>query len=69
MDEKAFIRDMWDVLCGNTQYITQEQFVARYRDYFVYADCDERTIHLADDHNEWHINLQKVWTDETNLKD
>ena len=66
MDEKAFIRDMWDVLCGNTQYITQEQFIARYRDYFVYADCDERTIHLADDHNEWRIFLQKTWTDETN---
>lgn len=66
MNEKQFIQDVWDVLCGNTEYITQEQFVAKYRDFFVYADGEERTIHLADDHNEWHIFLQKVWTDNTN---
>ena len=69
MNEKQFIQDLWDMLNGYSQYITQEQFAKKYSELCVYADGEEGTIHLADDHNEWHINLQKVWTDETNLKD
>ena len=67
MEEKQFMQDVWDVLRGNTIYITQEQFNEKYGDLFVEIDCDNGEIRLADDHNEWRLMLQKTWCDETQL--
>lgn len=30
MNEKEFIQDVYDVLCGNTHIITQQQFYDKY---------------------------------------
>ena len=65
MDEKEFLQDLWDVLRGNTSYITLEQFKEKYGELFVEVDNDAKCIRLMDDHNEWHLTLQKVWCDET----
>lgn len=62
MNEKDFLRDLWDLMRGNTIYITQDEFKKKYDDLLV--QCDE-SIRLADEHNEWHLALQKVWCDET----
>lgn len=67
MDEKRFMQNVWDVLRGNTVYITQEQFNEEYRDLFVEVDCDKGSIRIADDHNEWRLMLQKVWCDATQV--
>ena len=65
MDEKEFMQDLWDVLRGNTTYITLEQFREKYDSLFVEVDNDTKSIRLMDDHNEWRLTLQKVWCDET----
>lgn len=65
MNEKQFMTDLWDVLRGNTDYITLEQFKNKYDSLFVECDND---IKLADDHNEWHLSLRKTWTDEFSTK-
>ena len=62
MNEKDFLRDLWDLMRGNTIYITQDEFKKKYDDLLV--QCDE-SIRLADEHNEWRLSLQKVWCDET----
>jgi len=59
MDEKQFMVDLWDVLCGNTEYCTLEQFRAKYDELFVELD---NNIRLMDDNNEWQLGLQKVWS-------
>lgn len=63
MDEKEFILDVWDVLNGNTQYITQERFIQKYKELFLDMDSEQKTINLSDEHNEWRLLLQKVWSD------
>lgn len=60
MDKNEFMRDLWDVLRGNTEYITLEQFREKYDEFLV--ECDEG-IRMADDHNEWLLSLQHVWSD------
>lgn len=62
MNEKEFLRDLWDLMRGNTIYITQDEFKKKYDDLLV--ECDD-SIELADDHSEWRLSLQKVWCDET----
>lgn len=64
MNKKQFMQDVWDVLMGNTEYITQERFAEKYKDMFIELDCTRGIIKLADDHNEWQLTLQKVWCDE-----
>ena len=59
MNEKEFINDLWDVLRGNTDYCTLEKFRKKYDELFV--ECDEHIL-LADEHNEWHLTLNKVWS-------
>lgn len=63
MNENDFIRDLWDVIQGNIQYITQEQFIKKYRKLFDEYYLDDNTITLSDKHNEWRLTLQKVWSD------
>ena len=65
MDEKEFMQDLWDVLRGNTIYITPEQFNEKYDELFVEVDRDANRISMSDEHNEWHLTLRKVWCDET----
>ncbi len=60
MNEKEFMTDLWDVLRGNTDYCTLEEFRKKYDNFFV--ECDEQIV-LEDEHNEWHLTLQKVWCD------
>ena len=60
MNEKEFMTDLWDVLRGNTDYCTLEKFREKYDKFFV--ECDEQIV-LEDEHNEWHLTLQKVWCD------
>lgn len=67
MNEKEFMQDLWDVLRGNTQYITQEKFTEQYDDLFVEVDCDKGEIKLTDGHNEWVLSVRKVWCDETQV--
>lgn len=67
MNERQFMQDVYDVLCGNTQYITQEQFSEKYHDLFVEINCDNGEIKLSDDHNEWRLQLQKIWCDATKV--
>lgn len=67
MDEKQFMQDLWDVLKGNTDYIALEQFRERYDEFFVEIDCAEKRIRLMDEHNEWHLGVQKVWCDATQV--
>lgn len=69
MNEKQFILDLWDVMRGNTEYITQEEFNKKYEEIIVDLDTKDRTIRLMDNHNEWQLSLQKVWCDETNVKE
>lgn len=66
MDEKEFMQNLWDVVLGNNIYITQEQFVEKYREYFVELDCTKGEIRLMDEHNEWRLTIQKVWCDNSN---
>ena len=73
MDEKEFIQDVWDdafgrtkicswdILRGNTQYITLDKFKEKYDDLFL--ECYDGTIRLMDEKNEWHLWVQKVWCD------
>lgn len=66
MDENQFMVDLWDVLSGNDEYCTLEQFRARYDELRV--DMDEDThgrpcIRFMDDNNEWHLTFLKVWSD------
>lgn len=68
MDERQFMQDLWDVLRGNTDYITPEQFRKKYDDLFVEVDCEENNIRIMDEHNEWYLRLQKTWCDGTNVK-
>lgn len=63
MNEKQFLSDLWDLMCGYTEYITQEQFKAKYFDYFVGINHVRGSITLTDDHNAWRLNLQKIWSD------
>lgn len=68
MDEKQFIIDLWDVIRGNTQYITVEGFQTKYKELIVEPFPDDgNSIRLMDDHNEWLLRLQKVWCDETQV--
>jgi hypothetical protein len=67
MDEKEFIMNVWDLLAGNSQYITIDEAREKYRDLLVDVDCSEGFITLRDDHNEWRLSLQKVWCDETQV--
>lgn len=60
MNKKQFMQDVWDVLMGNTEYITQEQFAEKYEDTLIELDCTRGIIELGDDHNEWQLTLQKV---------
>ena len=60
MNEKEFMTDLWAVLRGNTDYCTLEKFREKYDKFFV--ECDEQIV-LEDEHNEWHLTLQKVWCD------
>ena len=66
MDEKQFIQDLWDLMCGHTEYITQEQFTKKYFDYFVGVNRNRGYISLMDDHNDWRFTLQKTWTEKPN---
>lgn len=61
MNEKEFIQDVWDVLMGNTQYITAEQFREKYEDLFVQVDLDTKSISLYNDNEEWLLSLQKTF--------
>lgn len=65
MDEREFINDVWDLLCGNTHFCTTEQAREKYLDLLVEVECREHYITLRDDHNEWRLSLQKTWCDET----
>lgn len=65
MEEKQFMIDLWDILAGNDEYCTIEQFKEKYDHLRVDGLSDGNTIRFADDHNEWHLTLQKVWSDET----
>lgn len=47
MDEKEFINDVWDVLMGNTEYITQQQFAEKYPD-MLYVDSEDKAIVLGE---------------------
>ena len=67
MEEKEFLQDLFDLMCGNTNYITLEQFREKYDGYIVEMDCEANRIRMMDDHNEWHLNLQKVWCDATQV--
>ena len=58
------MQDLFDVACGNSVYITQEQFIEKYKHYFLEIDCTDGVITLRDDHNEWRLVLQKTWCDE-----
>ena len=44
MNEKEFIQDVWDLVNGNTMYITQEESHKKYRDLMVEVDCEEKFI-------------------------
>ena len=66
MNEKQFIQDLWDLMNGYTEYITQEQFTKKYFDYFVGVNRNRGYISLMDDHNDWIFTLQKTWTDNPN---
>ena len=65
MDDKQFINDLWDVLRGNTEHITLEQFRKKYDGLFVEVDGEDNHIRMMDDHNEWQLGIQKVWCDQT----
>ena len=60
MDEKEFLRDLWDLMRGNTEYITPLQFTAKYDKFLV--DCDAPNIRFADDNNEWCLTLHKTYS-------
>lgn len=59
MNERKFIVDLWDLLCGNDDNITQEEFKEKYDDFLV--QCDTDGIEISDgEGNEWRLNLTKV---------
>lgn len=58
MNEKDFLRDLWDLMRGNTEYITQEQFVKKYDELLI--QCDAPEIQMGDNHNTWRLLLQKT---------
>ena len=60
INEKQLMENIWDILLKNDQYISQAQFVDKYRDYFVEIDCASGVIRLADDNNEYELKLQKI---------
>ena len=66
MNEKQFMQDVYDVLRGNTKYITQEKFDEKYGEYFVEIDCENGEILLRDEHNEYVLSLRKTWSDGEN---
>lgn len=65
MNEKDFMNDLWDVLRGNTDNMTVEQFRSKYDSLFTEVDSNENAIRMADGHNEWRLMLQKTWCDAT----
>ena len=68
MDEKQFMQDLWDLMQENTDYITPDQFREKYGSLLLEVDCEAGHIRMTDDHNEWHLCIQKVWCDETQVK-
>ena len=63
MKENEFLQDLWDLMCGYTEYITQKQFTEKYKDYIVGVNRKRGFISLDDDHCGWNLSLQKVWSD------
>ena len=59
------MQDLFDVLMGNTVYITLEQFREKYDEFFIEMNCEENNIRMMDDHSEWRLMLQKTWCDST----
>lgn len=62
MNEKEFIQDLWAVLT-NTEHITIEQFRERYKKMFVKVNDSGQSICIKDEHNEWKLSVEKVWSD------
>lgn len=60
MNEKEFMNDVWDVLVGNTNLITQAKFLKKYIWYFEEIDCEKNSIIITDDKSEWKLSLTKV---------
>ena len=59
MNKIQFISDLWDVLSGNTEYITLEQFKEKYDRLFV--ECDDHILLLdEEDNSEWHLEVRRV---------
>ena len=65
MNEKEFLKDIYDVLMGNTDYITQKQFAEKYKD--LDFECDFPELRIRSNNEEWLLLLQKTWSDGENL--
>lgn len=61
MTENTFITDLWDVLRGNTEEITIDEFRSKYDELLIDAGSEEATIRLGDDRHEWWLSLRKIY--------
>ena len=60
MNEKELLRDIYDVLMGNSEYITREQFLEKYKDYdFV---CDHPYLRIMHEKGEWTLTLSQIYS-------
>ena len=50
-----FVNNVWDVLAGNKQFCTQEEFVEKYINQDCELDCQTRTITIGN----YVININK----------
>ena len=60
MNEKEFMNNVWDVLVGNTRFMTQTKFLRKYLHYFVEMDCADNSILITDGEDKWKLSLTKV---------
>lgn len=67
IDENQFMDDLYDVIAGNDDYCTLDEFRKKYCESFLsdFQIVDRRTIVFSDRNNEWHLTFKKVYSGET----